>query len=67
MYTLIQNFFYILFMLLLISIISFLREKMERTIKLAVVAALALCATSAFATNGTKLIGVGAKSRGMGG
>jgi len=40
---------------------------MKRTIKLAVVAALALGATSAFATNGSIMIGVGAKSRGMGG
>ena len=40
---------------------------MNKTIKLAVVAALALGATSAFATNGTSLIGFGAKSRGMGG
>ncbi|TKI68563.1 aromatic hydrocarbon degradation protein [Sulfurimonas crateris] len=40
---------------------------MKRTIKLAVVAALALGATSAFATNGSTLMGVGAKSRGMGG
>jgi len=40
---------------------------MNKTIKLAVVAALALGATSAFATNGTSLIGYGAKSRAMGG
>ena len=40
---------------------------MKRTIKLAVVAALALGATSAFATNGSQLIGIGAKARGMGG
>ncbi|MFA5455937.1 MAG: outer membrane protein transport protein [Sulfurimonas sp.] len=40
---------------------------MKRTIKLAVVAALALGATSAFATNGAVMIGVGAKSFGMGG
>jgi long-chain fatty acid transport protein len=40
---------------------------MKRTIKLAVVAALALGATSAFATNGSALIGMGAKSRGMAG
>ena len=40
---------------------------MKKTIKLAVVAALALSATSAFATNGSNLIGLGAKSRGMGG
>jgi long-chain fatty acid transport protein len=41
--------------------------KMKKTIKLAVVAALALGATSAFATNGDHLIGLGAKARGMGG
>ncbi len=40
---------------------------MRKTIKLAVVAALALGATSAFATNGSNLIGTGAKARGMGG
>lgn len=40
---------------------------MKRTIKLAVVAALALGTTSAFATNGSALIGMGAKARGMGG
>jgi len=40
---------------------------MKKTIKLAVVAALALGTTSAFATNGSALIGAGAKSRGMGG
>ena len=40
---------------------------MTKTIKLALVASLALGATSAFATNGTSLIGFGAKSRGMGG
>jgi long-chain fatty acid transport protein len=40
---------------------------MKRTIKLAVVAALALGTTSAFATNGATLIGMGAKSRGMAG
>jgi len=40
---------------------------MKKTIKLAVVAALALGATSAFATNGDSLIGLGAKSRAMGG
>jgi len=40
---------------------------MKKTIKLAVVAALALGATSAFATNGSNLIGMGAKARGMGG
>jgi len=40
---------------------------MKKTIKLALVAALALGATSAFATNGATLMGMGAKSRGMGG
>jgi len=40
---------------------------MKKTIKLAVVAALALGATSAFATNGSVMLGVGAKTRGMGG
>ena len=40
---------------------------MKRTIKLAVVAALALGATSAFATNGDNMIALGAKARGMGG
>lgn len=40
---------------------------MKRSIKIAVAAALALSATSAFATNGDTLIGTGAKSRGMGG
>ena len=40
---------------------------MKKSIKLAVVAALALGATSAFATNGDNLIGLGAKARGMGG
>ena len=40
---------------------------MKKTIKLAVVAALALGATSAFATNGSNLIGMGAKARGMAG
>ncbi|HUH42078.1 MAG TPA: outer membrane protein transport protein [Sulfurimonas sp.] len=40
---------------------------MKRTIKLAVVAALALGTTSAFATNGATMIAVGAKSMGMGG
>ncbi len=40
---------------------------MKKTIKLAVVAALALGTTSAFATNGDTLIGLGAKSRGMAG
>jgi len=40
---------------------------MKKTIKLAVVAALALGATSAFATNGSNMIGMGAKTRGMAG
>jgi long-chain fatty acid transport protein len=40
---------------------------MKKTIKLALVAAMALGATSAYATNGDHLIGIGAKSRGMGG
>jgi len=40
---------------------------MKKTIKLAVVAALALGTTSAFATNGSVLIGLGAKARAMGG
>ena len=40
---------------------------MKKAIKLAVVAALALGSTSAFATNGSNLIGTGAKSRAMGG
>ena len=40
---------------------------MKRTIKLAVVAAIALSSTAAFATNGDHLIGLGAKARGMGG
>ena len=40
---------------------------MKKTIKLAVVAALALGATSAFATNGSTLIGMGAKARSMAG
>lgn len=40
---------------------------MKKTIKLAVVAALALGATSAFATNGSTMLSVGAKARGMGG
>ena len=40
---------------------------MKKTIKLAVVAALALGTTSAFATNGSNLLGLGAKARGMGG
>ena len=40
---------------------------MTRSIKLAMAAAIALGATSAFATNGDNLIGLGAKARGMGG
>jgi long-chain fatty acid transport protein len=40
---------------------------MKRSIKIAVAAAVALSATSAFATNGDNLIGMGAKTRGMGG
>lgn len=40
---------------------------MKRSIKIAVAAAVALSATSAFATNGDNLIGLGAKARGMGG
>ena len=40
---------------------------MKKSIKLAVVAAMALSTTSAFATNGDHLIGIGAKARGMGG
>lgn len=40
---------------------------MKRSIKIAVAAAVALSATSAFATNGDHLIGMGAKARGMGG
>ena len=40
---------------------------MKNTIKLAVVAALALGATSAFATNGSVMIGTGAKALGMAG
>ena len=40
---------------------------MKKTIKLALVAAVALGSTSAFATNGDILIGIGAKTRGMGG
>ncbi|MEN4054257.1 MULTISPECIES: outer membrane protein transport protein [Sulfurimonas] len=40
---------------------------MKKTIKLALVASLALGATSAFATNGAALIGMGAKARGMAG
>jgi len=40
---------------------------MRKTIKLAVVAALALGTTSAFATNGSTMNGLGAKTRGMAG
>lgn len=40
---------------------------MKKTIKLAAVAALALGATGAWATNGSALIGLGAKARGMAG
>ena len=40
---------------------------MTKTIKLAIVAALALGTTSAFATNGSALIGEGAQTRGMAG
>jgi len=40
---------------------------MKRTIKLALTAALTLGATSAFATNGAALIGMGAEARGMAG
>ena len=40
---------------------------MKKTIKLAVVVALALGATSVFATNGSALIGEGAQTRGMAG
>ena len=40
---------------------------MKKTIKLALVAAMAMGATSAFATNGDHLIGLGTKSRSMGG
>ncbi len=40
---------------------------MKKTIKLAVVAALALGTTAAWATNGSALIGLGAKARGMAG
>jgi long-chain fatty acid transport protein len=42
-------------------------EEMKKTVRLAVTAALALGATSALATNGSALIGMGAKSRGMAG
>lgn len=40
---------------------------MKRSIKIAVAAAIALSSTSAFATNGDAMIGVGAKAVGMGG
>jgi len=40
---------------------------MTKSIKLALVAAMAMGATSAFATNGDNLIATGAKARGMGG
>lgn len=40
---------------------------MTKSIKLALVAVMAMGATSAFATNGDNLIGLGAKSRAMGG
>lgn len=40
---------------------------MKKTIKLAVIAALALGTTSAFATNGSTMIGMGAKANGMAG
>jgi long-chain fatty acid transport protein len=40
---------------------------MTKTIKLALAAAMAMGATSAFATNGDNLIGLGAESRAMGG
>lgn len=40
---------------------------MKKSIKIAVAAALALSASSAFATNGDTMIGVGAKAIGMGG
>ncbi|MGB5964509.1 MAG: outer membrane protein transport protein [Sulfurimonadaceae bacterium] len=40
---------------------------MKKIIKLALAATMVLGATSAFATNGSNLIGVGAKARGMGG
>jgi long-chain fatty acid transport protein len=42
-------------------------ELMKRSIKIAVAAAVALSTTSAFATNGDHLIGLGAQARGMGG
>lgn len=40
---------------------------MKKTIKLALAATIALSATSAFATNGSNLMGIGIKARGMGG
>jgi len=40
---------------------------MKKTIKIALAASMALGASSAFATNGSNLISVGAKARGMGG
>jgi long-chain fatty acid transport protein len=40
---------------------------MKKIIKLTVVTAMALSTTSAFATNGSNLIGMGVKTRGMGG
>ncbi|WP_345975490.1 outer membrane protein transport protein [Sulfurimonas sp. HSL3-7] len=40
---------------------------MRKTIKLALAASMVLGATSAFATNGSNLIGIGAKARAMGG
>ncbi len=40
---------------------------MRKTIKLALAASMVLGASSAFATNGDALIGIGAKARGMGG
>ncbi len=40
---------------------------MKKTIKLALAASMVLGSTSAFATNGSALIGTGAKARGMGG
>ncbi len=40
---------------------------MKKTIKLALAASMVLGASSAFATNGDHLIGLGAKARGMGG
>ena len=40
---------------------------MKKTIKLALAASMVLGATSAFATNGTNLVGLGAQARAMGG